>query len=561
MKNRPALLNIILVLVFCTSFLASPTNSLASNSFQATTLPRNDPETITFELKPEESQSFDLTVSTGDRPINKGDVMFVFDRTSSMGWILDTAKSEAVTIMNGIRASLPDTWFGVASFMDYNGYYSYPSYATSYGSGVDMPWELNIDPTSDVTEVSNQINGLFLGNGDDDPESYTRALYELQFVKWRTNSKKIIVMFGDQAAHDLDFAGQDTGGDPGRDAIAQTSDDLDYQSVIQELANKKITVIAINGGGSYGEANFRGMSTGLFDAVGTNGQYYEIGSTAEIPAAVVNLISNETQNIDQLSINVQSAHNSWLSVTPGSISNVPANSSQKFTIDLNVPKGTQPGFYPFILQSIADNTILDITYLYVKVPTDTPKTELGFDPKVDGFQFGNESSTPSKKMFEQFFGQANVYYPNGNPIKAAWDYYDNYYYKAGDGGSCDGFSATSLMNYSNLAYLYPVSANTKIDKTDNLYSKQESDVRDAITYAQAIQTGVGVNQTGSLTCHTVTDKDIKAYFDMVRSNIEVGSPVTLSLRWDPITFLGGEIVKAGGHSLAPYKDEIKVVTG
>lgn len=115
--------------------------------------PRVSPSRISVTLNPGENHNNQIQVFTGDVPIGKGDIMFLFDRTASMGDEIDEAKSSAVQIMNDIRVQLAYAWFGVGSFMDYPGHYEYPGYSATYGSASsgDVPWELNINPINDFS--------------------------------------------------------------------------------------------------------------------------------------------------------------------------------------------------------------------------------------------------------------------------------------------------------------------------------------------------------------------------------------------------------------------------
>ena len=201
------------------------------------------PDRVLLELRPGESTSRELSISTGDVPVGKGDIMFVFDLTGSMADELAQAKSSAATIMSDVRAALPNPWFGVASFMDYPGTFVYPGYIDQYGDAPsgDQPWIYNIRPTDNIANVVNTIDSLSLGWGADWPESYTRVLYELPGVEWRPRTKKIVVLFGDAPTHDLSFAGYNFGGDPGADGVASTEDDLVFVDVVKRLAAEEIS--------------------------------------------------------------------------------------------------------------------------------------------------------------------------------------------------------------------------------------------------------------------------------------------------------------------------------
>lgn len=333
--------------------------------------PRVTPDRISVTLNPGESYNTQVHVFTGGSPISKGDVMFLFDRTGSMSDEIDQVKTSALQIMNDVRGQLPDTWFGVGSFMDYPGSYDYPGYSDIYGnaSDGDVPWELNINPTDNITDVADVINELWLGNGEDWPEDYTRALYEVTSVEWRPDTKKIVVLFGDAPTHDLDFAGYNFGGDPGLDGVAMTDDDLDFETVVQQVADEGLFVIAVDSGyDPESEATFKGMSIGYDTAPGTNGQYFQLDDPAQIPTAVVELIGEETQRIDRLSLQATEGYESWVQVPPPEI-DVGGNITKTFDITITVPSGTSLGSYPFQIQAVGDGNILGLTHVEVTVPS------------------------------------------------------------------------------------------------------------------------------------------------------------------------------------------------
>jgi len=543
----------------------TPENRIQSQTdvVSSGTEPRVSPSRIALTLNAGESHHDQIHVFTGDKPFGKGDVMFVFDRTGSMGDEISQAKTSAIQIMNDVRSQLPNTWFGVASFMDYPGYYEYPGYSDWYGdSGYgDVPWELNIYPSDNITDVFNSINSLWLGYGQDWPEDYTRVLYEVSRVEsvgWRSDAKRIVVLFGDAPTHDMDFAGYNFGGDPGPDAVAQTSDDLDFETVVQQVANEDISVIAVDSGYSpESEATFKGMSIGFDTAPGTNGRYFRLSDASQIPPVTVQMIVSETQQIDHLSLQVTDGYENWVQVTPSEYINVGTNITKTFDISITVPTGTPSGFYPFLVQAMGDGTIMGVTYVEVTVPPSSPIDDLGFRPNVDGFRFSNESSTQTRDMFKQFFGAEQVEYTNGNRIHAADVFYDKFYKTSGTGGSCDGFSAVSLLNYKDLTQ--PNAGNFAMPHYSPLYSQNKNDdIAEAFAFSQGIQSGLEVNYHGQLMCDLL-GKSPKAFYQYLKSQIQNNSPVVLGIRWDKDYYAyfppKKVLEKGGGHALVPYRFE------
>ncbi|HVP25412.1 MAG TPA: vWA domain-containing protein, partial [Methanomicrobiales archaeon] len=216
-----------------------------------------NPATITEALGPGETKTIPITV-TLPGSVPKGDVVFAFDTTGSMGQVLDAMKSQGIQVMNDIRGEIPDTRFGAASFMDYPyGYTSFLGYTCKdgnniipcvYGDPGDYAFLKNMDLTSDISAISSSIKGIPKGSGGDWPEDYARVIYESRNFSWRLDAKKIYVIFGDAPPHAAPngstlqkpwdagrlFIRDDApyGGDPGRDQVAYTDDDIDYDLAI-----------------------------------------------------------------------------------------------------------------------------------------------------------------------------------------------------------------------------------------------------------------------------------------------------------------------------------------
>lgn len=516
---------------------------------------------ITATLRVEQTHKAQIQVSIDDTPIGKGDVMFVIDRTGSMGDEINQVKNSAIQIMNNIRSQLPSSWFAVGSFMDYPGYFSYPGYSNQYGSAAngDVPWELNIRFTDNITDVANTINNqLWLGWGADDPESYTRALYEasqIETVGWRKGAKRVIVMFGDAPTHDLTFAGYNFGGDPGRDGIAQTEDDLVFVDVVRQLRDKGISVVAVDSGYSRAsEATFRGMSVGYAESPGTNGRYFQLANASQIPTAVTQLIISETQQIDRLWLQVTAGYESWVQITPKEYTNVSAEITKTFDIAITVPKGTPSGFYPFLVQAIGDGAILGLTYIEVTVPASSPISDLGFRPYRDGFGFKNQSSILTWNMFRQFFGADQVEWPNGNRIHVAEAFYRQHYSKVGEKGSCDGMSAASLINYRNLSQTN--AGDFAMPNYSPLYpQRKNSDIEEAIAFYQGIQKGLEITAHNGVLCELL-GKSPRAFYQYLKSHIQNNSPVILGIIWNrKYSQFPYDPLEPGGHAVIPYRFE------
>jgi len=111
-------------------------------------------------------QDFDFTLS-----VKMGDVAFLLDSTCSMSGTLSGMASEFSTIVSDLSSRLPDAEYGTATFDDYP--------TSGYGTaGVDKPFELRQEITSDTARVQSVLRSLGIHSGNDAPESSMEALYQ-----------------------------------------------------------------------------------------------------------------------------------------------------------------------------------------------------------------------------------------------------------------------------------------------------------------------------------------------------------------------------------------------
>lgn len=515
-----------------------------------------NPPYFSATLSAGQSTSFTLTVNTGPEPVPKIDVVFAIDRTGSMSDEIEVVKDKAVEIMTGIRKKVADSWFGLASFMDYPGYYEYPGYSAQYGDAAsgDVPYEVNQAITEDIEAVASAIRGLTLGWGADEPEDYTRVLYELiegtpesgGVIQWRALSKKIVILFGDAPTHDLDFAGYNFGGDPGRDSIASTEDDLDFETVVRQLRQENITVLAVQGSmyepmRTYAEATFKGMSIGFNGVEGTNGQYFMLENAEQIPEAIEAMIEEEITQIDCLTLEIPEQYQAWVAFDPQEYTDVRPESTKTFNITITVPEGIEPGEHVFLIQVLGDGALLGSTEVKITI---RGGAELGFRPIPHGFRFQNFSTCRSWDMFEQFFGRRNVLHTNGDRVYAAEQFFMQYYSRCT--GSCDGFSATSIINFSHSEQ--PNAGTFAMPYYPRLYEQDLNPaIEDAIAYQQGFWWSYELMAHNRATWIELGNSPLN-YYHRLQEYIENGMPVILSFYWRQ----GTSIV---GHSVVPYRIE------
>ena len=326
--------------------------------------------------------------------IPKGDVVFAFDLTGSMGDDTAVVKAQAVSLMTTIAGLITDVQFGVMSFMDYPHTYTSFGYSATYGDASfgDYAYRLDQPMTSNTATVSTKINGLVLGYGADGPQDYTRIMFESYSdsgVGWRPGAKKIIVMLGDAVPHDNDInAGvpgkvgtYSTGGDPGRDEVILNADDLDLQTVLTAMNTNNVVLLYIQCAnpmlGSE-TIDYWNHWTGL-----TGGAAFSISNAADVPAAIQNLISAEAAHVDVLTLKAETGYEAWLtSVVPPSYTDItipPEGTSKVFNIRITVPLGTPIGTYVFHIIADADGASYGEQLVTIVVPLEQviPETPLG----------------------------------------------------------------------------------------------------------------------------------------------------------------------------------------
>lgn len=249
-----------------------------------------------------------IPIPTADPPAaTKGDVVFVFDATGSMRWIISNMQSKAIDIMNEIKTSVPDTRFGVGSFTDYPGFFSSYGYSSTYGGSTDYAWCKNHELTTNVNDVANAINNIDYDWGGDGPQDYTRAVKETLGYNWRADALKIVVLFGDAPPHSAP-SGQTLkcpwnpsenlfssayGGDPGPDEIMFTADDIDYGPVVSDVADEGLIFICVDcqssTGGGYAQDAHNNFEYLAYKTGGSRFSY----DSAEIAQDIISRVLEE----------------------------------------------------------------------------------------------------------------------------------------------------------------------------------------------------------------------------------------------------------------------------
>lgn len=320
------------------------------------------PELIEASMRPGESISVE-DIATITLPIEKGDVMFMFDLTKSMQQELSNVKVNSQNIIGAISSVINDVNFGLVSHMDYTGTYNNCGYDDRYGGAQygDYPYQLDQSITVDTSLVTQAINSLQIGWGWDYPECYTRVLYELSApdagIGWRPNAKRIVVAWLDNQPHDCSLG---TGPDPGRDEIVDTQDDLDINTVFVDLVNNGIVLFVLYSGGDPLSGDHLELWENYCEVSG--GGAYRINPDGTIPDDVdiddyiKDIIQEEISHIDHLTIETCDVEfENWLTnVNPAEYADISDSGTFPFTIEITVPEGTEDGIYEFDICLLGD---------------------------------------------------------------------------------------------------------------------------------------------------------------------------------------------------------------
>lgn len=364
------------------------------------------PASIEDDIYPGEVEYDTITVELPES-VPKGDVVFVFDTTGSMYWIINNMKTKAITIMNGIRASIPDTHFGVGSHGDYNGTYTSYNYTQPYGSSTDYAFTKDLDITGNTTAVQLAINNTVPTSGLDGPECISRAVWETLSYSWRDGAKRIVVYFGDAPPHSApsgltlmkpwnttqNLFWSAYGGDPGPNGIILDSDDLDFGPVVQQASDNHITFISVDCQSYTGPFTYyaddahNGME---YLSYMTGGVRFAYNAT-NIDTEIVNQINAlATQPISVLTL---SSASPWVAWTPTAYNNVPWGSTKTFNVTITIPGATTPGNYTIYIDVVADGVTLGTVEVLKHVLE--PLIEVDIDIKPGSYP--NSINTKNKK--------------------------------------------------------------------------------------------------------------------------------------------------------------------
>lgn len=352
-----------------------------------------EPISLSLKLAPGQAVTEEKIVTI---PLpEKLDILFSYDLTGSMSGIINAAQASSVELINRLEALGIDINYGVVSYMDYPNSYDSYGYSATYGSAAsgDFAYKLDQPITDDTTAVLNAINALTLGFGADTPQDYTRIFYESYSdpnISWRDGARKILLNFADAVPHDDNLnegvpgkTGEiSTGGDPGRDEIMFTPDDLDLQTVLAEMADNEVTLIEAHA--SESDIDYWNYWTGI-----TGGQTFIITSGNFVDDVYNSIVSTLT-SVTELRLVISPGFENWIdSVEPEFFTGI-AIEPIEFLLRLRVPPSTADGFYSFKISAVDAEGIV-YGEQSVRIEVITLKTAGGIDVEyVKGIRVNDE---------------------------------------------------------------------------------------------------------------------------------------------------------------------------
>jgi len=342
--------------------------------------------TITATLCPGESVQETKTIHIPSAPA-RADIVFAFDASGSMADEISAARANAITIMNNLAGLIPDVQFGVVDFLDYP--------TSPYGGSGDHAYRLHQAITGDRNAVQVAINAITTGYGGDEPEAYTRALYESYAdpaIRWRRDARRFVVMFGDSVAHDDDLnagvpsppylPGQTwrTGYapsflDPGRDGQPGTADDLDFQAVLEGMRANNVTLLFVTSGPAPVGPNLDGLTVywaNWAGRTGAGGSAVKLASAADLPSVIQSLVTAASRRIGRLALVADPPqYQSWIRSVPPEYTDLdipPAGLTVNFQVTISPPPGTLAGTHTFVIKAVGDGAVYGGQGVTITVP-------------------------------------------------------------------------------------------------------------------------------------------------------------------------------------------------
>ncbi|MCC7020602.1 MAG: VWA domain-containing protein [Ardenticatenales bacterium] len=327
------------------------------------------------------------------------DVVLVFDTTGSMEAVVSTARARAIELAARLRDLAPDVAVAVVDVRDV-------PYGAA-GQATDWPWRLRGALSTEPADLAVAAGELWAGGGGDEPEAYAAALRGViddPRMGWRAGARKVIALFGDSVPRDEDLNAGVVGGfvpgiwspglpvrwrDSGPDMAPYSADDLDWQSVLPDLADAGITlVVGVTGTAPAGVRGRPDRLTAYWRdwalRTAPGGGAMEVGAASELPAALTSLVGSTGRQVRRLAGDVEPVVLApWVMWSPREhldLAVPPEGIERAFDVTVAPPPLTPDGTYDLTLHALADGARyasqpVRLSWRSVCGPTATPDVE------------------------------------------------------------------------------------------------------------------------------------------------------------------------------------------
>lgn len=329
---------------------------------------------LVLELGETEEEIVTVTIPP-NAGVSKADVYLLADTTGSMSSILAAVQAGADAIQSADYGPI-DIAFGVGNYRDL--------------PGDNPPFTHQLAPDTNTAAVTAAINTWTAGGGGDTPEGQLFALDALAEdpggpIGWRSDSKRIIVWFGDAPGHDPICSG--ISGLPYDISEASVTAKLAMQDdmVIVAISTDTGTPDALDGDPTIGAVSYAGTCTvggGAGQATRfadmTGGQHVLGINAAAIVDTIIDLIEAAVLAIDQVTLEPTAAVAPFVeSITPTSYG--PLSGKETHVLPYKVkwrgikPCGDEDVVVKGGLNAVADGTVIVRKPVTITIPACPPE--------------------------------------------------------------------------------------------------------------------------------------------------------------------------------------------
>lgn len=374
---RGLIASVIMITALIATFGARQASAAVPPSFAATIAPGGSATTSAAVTLPAVTPSLDLYL--------------IVDLSGSYSDDVNTIRSLAPGLVGSVRELVPDTNFGLGSFVDFP--FS-PWGDSSYG---DYAYQRNQDLTSDQDTWTNAVNAMVVRYGVDEPESQYEALYQAA-----SGAGRDLNADGDYADLGEIAPSQSASFRPGASRVIAITTDASFHNSATDPsypgASRDTTVAALNA------ANIRVIAiraprsgTEMDDiAAATGGVVVTTGSSSsEIATAITSGIAALTYDVTAAPVGCGPLN---VAFAPASFSNVAGGSTVTFGETITVPAGVTAADLPpggvvnCSVEFSANDAVIDSQALAITVPLAGPCTGLA---PLDNFERANGKLGPN----------------------------------------------------------------------------------------------------------------------------------------------------------------------